>query len=79
MSNLTRHPQRPLPRGHGNPFFEIWRKEPTGIRGNFIAALEEERAEEERITYQEEENVPQRVCVIGAYYKSTFDPVGILH
>ncbi|KAI0550248.1 hypothetical protein F4679DRAFT_583743 [Xylaria curta] len=68
---------------HGGHFFDIWREEPTGIRGNFskvksIAALEEERAKEEGIPYQEEENVPQIVSVIGRY-KSTFNPVGDLH
>ncbi|KAI0486894.1 hypothetical protein F4859DRAFT_527057 [Xylaria cf. heliscus] len=66
---------------HGSYFFEIWGEEPTGIKGDFakvksIAALEEERAEEEGIPYQAEEFVPQRISVIGGY-KSTFVPVGM--
>ncbi|KAI0460366.1 hypothetical protein F5B21DRAFT_519102 [Xylaria acuta] len=68
---------------HGSYFFEIWGEEPTGIRGKFatvksIAALEEERAKEKGTPHQEEENVPQRISVIGRY-KSTFKPVGILY
>ncbi|TRX91932.1 hypothetical protein FHL15_007251 [Xylaria flabelliformis] len=54
-----------------------------GIRGNFvkmksIAAIEEQRAKEEGILYQEEENVLQIVSVIGRY-KSTFNPVDVLY
>ncbi|KAI1742539.1 hypothetical protein F4680DRAFT_446104 [Xylaria scruposa] len=68
---------------HGGHFFDIWREEPTGIKGNFakvksIAALEQEHAKAEGSPYPEEENVPQIVSVIGRY-KSTFNPVGVLH
>ncbi|KAI0866980.1 hypothetical protein F4860DRAFT_521097 [Xylaria cubensis] len=54
-------------------------REPTrSMEDTFFAALEEQRAKEEGIPCQEEENVPQIVSVIGRY-KSTFDPVGVLY
>lgn len=59
-----------------DPFTRCGVRSRRGVYGNFakvksIAALEEERAKEEGISYQEEECIPQHITVIGRY-KSTF-------